>query len=445
MAAADDLPAAINFRMNKPLAHFFANITKTVSASGIQFLITLCSTPIMTRLYEPAAYATFGIVNTTATVLIGIGLLSLPNAYCAERSADVRAQIIQTMLVLLTGLVLLASMIAATVASFGLRHNGISIPALSLVLLPLLVLTYGARQIVVNMAIQRANFTRLSLSQVIEPVCSRGGSIALGAAAGGNPAFILGSVALGHISTMLILLRMVPRNIHGHWQASVAQLPYLVTHLRRYGDFVVFGTMSQQAQQVVMLGMQLSIAAFFSSELAGQYILASSILTLPVTLIALSTAPVVYHHFIEIERNDPAHLPRHFLMATGFYLLGGICILLPVRFFGEEIFRIAFGTVWLHAGGIASMLSIAYVGTFTLTGVQSIFMVTRRLKLQFLLEVGTCIPVLLLAIYCFKAMNFDRAIFYLSLIWLLRNIVLLLAALTAAFQHPPQPGAAVHD
>ncbi len=442
--ALDNLPAAIVAQMRNPFAQFIANITKMVSASSIQLLITLCSTPIMTRLYEPAAYATFGIVNTMATVMIGIGLLSLPNAFCAEKIAQVRVEIIRTMLLLLASLVVLAAGIAAILARNG-HQFGIDIATTSLMLMPVLVLTYGSRQIVAAMAIQRASFTRLSLAQIIEPVCSRGGSIGLGALFSGNPIFILLSVALGHISTILVLFQLLPRKLHGQFRQVIQHLPHLISNLRRYGDFVFFGTLSQQAQQVAILGMQLTIVAHFSKDLAGQYILAVSILTLPVTLIALSTAPVVLHHFVALEAKDPTRLPRHFLMASGLYLLAGACLLLPVCFFGETLFRIVFGDIWGHAGRIAGMLGIAYIGTFALTGTQAIFTVTRRLKLQFAFEVGTCIPALILAIFCLKMMDFDRAIFYLSLIWLLRNVLLLLSALIAALQHPHQPRESAHD
>ena len=415
---------------------FTRNLTKTVVASGVQFLITLLTTPIMTRLYEPSAYATFGILNTTATVMIGIGLLSLPNAYCAQKEESVRTDLLLTMLLLLVVLVMLAMATAAGMLVADHLQVGVHVSAVALCMLPLLVLTYGVRTIMVNMAIQRAHFGRLSLGQVVEPICSRGGSVALGAGFGGHPVFILVAVAAGHLTTIALLMRMLPRHALSQWRQVTGHIPKLRATLRQFADFAVFSTIAQQAQLVVMLGLQMGIAAFFSGHLAGQYILAVSILTLPVSLIALSTAPVVYHHFIETEKTNPSRLVRYFLTMTGLYLLVGIVVFAPIFFAGEALFSFAFGTIWAHAGKIAAMLSIAYVATFALTGVQSILMVTRRLKLQFMLELGTCIPALLAAIFCFKTMDFDRAIFYLSLIWLLRNGVLLCACLMAVLAHP---------
>ena len=157
---------------------------------------------------------------------------------------------------------------------------------------------------------------------------------------------------------------------------------YLVTR-QSYTDFVIYNTCSQQAFPLVMLAVQMAIAVCFSSHVAGQYILATSMLTLPATLVALTTAPVVYRHFIDIEHTAPILLVRYIVQSIALYLLAGVLILSPILFFGKVLFTIVFGAVWAESGVIAQGLSVAYIGSFAVVGVQSIFSVTRRLKTQF--------------------------------------------------------------
>lgn len=418
----------------KSFAQFFGHLAKTMGASIVQFLITLCATPIMTRLYAPEAYAVFGNINTTASVLIGIGLLSLPNAYCAEKEEGERSHLLRIMVLLLIGLVLfaVAGVLLAQLVSLPQLD---AIPTWSLLMLPVLTLTYGLRQIFVNMAIQSARFAHLSLSQVVEPLVARGLSIALGGGIGGNPLFILGAVSAGHLTAIRILRRHTLKQL----AQRVSELPSHTTRfaasLRKYREYAIYNTVSQQAQPAAMLAIQMGITTAFSAHLAGQYILAVSILTLPVSLVALATAPVLYHHFIETEKNQPEQFPRFVILATLAYLLAGTLICLPVIFYGEQLFTIAFGQVWAYAGHIAGLLSLAYITQFALTGVQSVLMVTRRLKLQFMLEFGTVLPALLAATVCFRSLEFDHAILALSLIWLLRNGVLLCAVIMTAVNH----------
>lgn len=74
----------------KPISKIVENLSKSVGASGFQFIITLFSTPIMTRLYAPEDYATFSILNGASALLIGIGMLSLPIAYTIEKESSAR-------------------------------------------------------------------------------------------------------------------------------------------------------------------------------------------------------------------------------------------------------------------------------------------------------------------------------------------------------------------
>ena len=385
----------------------------------------------MTRFYDPSSYATFGIIHTTATLFIGIGFLSLQSVYPQEKNASGRAEVMQTMIWLLIGLVSLSAFSAAGMAVAS--HLDISAPisTLCLIMLPVLVLTYGIRQMATAVAIERANFGALSLGQIVEPVCSRGGSIALGATLGSHSIFMLGSAAAGHIINSLLLFRKVLNGKLGKWRAHVN--PFAV--LKHHSHFVFFNTLSQQAQPMMMLGIQMAIAAFFSGEAAGHYILAVSILTLPTTMILLATTPALYRHFIEIERTRAAHLPQHLLKALSLYLLAGFCLFTPIFFFGEEIFAFAFGEKWTDSGSIASVLSIAYVLSFTLMGVQTCFMVVHRLKLQFILEMCACSFILVAAILCFKFMEFHAALHCLAALWLMRSLLLLLTCIIVTFKH----------
>lgn len=418
----------------REFSKIFSDVTKTIGSSGFQFLITMFTTPVMTRLYDPAAYATFGIINTAATALIGIGFLSLPNAYPLENKSSARHELIQLMLLMLLGLVALAGIISAGIGAADAIYAGEHFSDRVLILFPFVVLTLGLRQIMTSVATERANFSSLAIGQMVEPICSRGGSIVLGALLGGRPGYILMSVIVGNIAATVTVFKMVANGTFHKWRALFTKMEPMEV-LLRYSDFVIYNTASQQAQSLALLGLQMGIAAYFSSHDAGHYILAVSVITLPATLIALATAPVVYRHFIEVERNDDSRLLRHLMVTMGFYLLGGFVILAPVYFFGEEIFKFVFGDIWGHAGVVASYLSIAYVTSFPVIGIQSIFRVTGHLKVQFLLEVGTCTFVLLVALICFKTMVFDLAIIYLSAAWFLRNAIMLLACVMVTLKN----------
>jgi len=193
----------------KPLSKLFADVTKSVGSSGIQFALTIISTPLMTRLYDPSAYATFGIIMSAVAAVVGIGMLSLPSAYPAEKESVARRELLKTMLLLLGLLVALGALASIIVAAADDLHSGIHISGTALAFFPVLIFTSGIRQILTNIAIGRAHFNSTSLSQIVEPICSRGSSIGLGFLAGGHPAFILFSTALGQVIASVAICHML--------------------------------------------------------------------------------------------------------------------------------------------------------------------------------------------------------------------------------------------
>lgn len=413
---------------------FVNHMGKTVGASGIQLLITLITTPIMTRLFMPEDYAVFGLVNTAAAVMVGMGMLSLPSAYTAEKDEKEREAMLHAMLLLLAMVLLAALLIAVAFALVGRYVAMIEVPLVALAFLPIIALTYGIRQIALNISIQRGQFSQISKAQISEPMASRVGAVLLGVCFGGSPFFVLVSNVAGHLVAVYTLFHAIPREIYRHSRSFMQYRSELWAILKRKGDFVLFGTASAQAQQLMILAIQVGIAGLFSGHLAGQYIFATSILTLPISVIALASAPVVYHHLMETEKTHPQQLPGHFMAAMGLYLAVAALVYAPLHVFGEDLFAFVFGDVWGHAGAISATLSIAYAAMFVLTGLQCIFMVTRQLRTQWYGEIITALPAMLVGVYCFKVMDFDRAVFYLSWIWLIRTLALLLLTVRASLR-----------
>lgn len=416
------------------LSTLFFNLGKTSSASSIQFLIVLVTTPLMTQIYSPADYAAFGIVNGFSNLVVGIGFFSLTSVLVRENNEQHYRQLITFTVFQLLFLILLSLVGILALSCISALQRQLTVPISVAIFVPLLVTTYGLRQIVVSLAIREGKFSRISLMQIIEPSCSRGGSIVLGAMLGANPSYILLSVALGQCVATAILLKKWSLSILRPLRWPIDNLENLKDIWRRHKDFIVFNTASQQLHPAASLLYQNIIAVLCSASDSGHFILALSILVLPATLIALATAPVSYHHFITVANKHPSKLPVDFLILTGIYFVGAIIVYTPIYFFGAPLFQAVLGKVWQQSGSLASTMSIAQAMFFVYTGVQSMFMVTRRTKLQFILDICVTVPTIIFAGYAFHNMPFTTAINYLTLAWTARHALLLIACLWCAIR-----------
>jgi O-antigen/teichoic acid export membrane protein len=62
------------------------------------------------------------------------------------------------------------------------------------------------------------------------------------------------------------------------------------------------------------------------------------------------------------------------------YLAVGLVSMLPLAFFGPELFAFVFGEPWRTAGEVAALLCIPQIFAFSLTGLLSLFRVTHRIR-----------------------------------------------------------------
>lgn len=401
----------------------------------MQLLITLIATPIMTRIYAPEAYAVFGILYGIATVAVGIGLLSLPNAMAQETNIAIRRKLLRMSYGLLLLVFVIVACAAITKVTFKASLPFANFSDSSLLLLPVLVVVLGLQRIAINTAIISRAFDALAVGRVVEPLVARGGAIGLAMAFGGQPILILLSIIAGHALTFAAMLRLFPRRA-ARWLIAnlrVRAAPWSI--VRDYHDFALYCTLSSQIQPLVILGLQLTILTFYDQQAAGQFVLAMSVINMPVMLIAMTTASITMRHFIDVRTHHPGAMLRDLVIANGLYLVVGSLVLVPLSFFGAAIFAFIFSAPWTQAGEMAAMLSLPFMVAFANVGVQGIFRVLRQLRLQFYFEAVTGIALVGGAVYCFATMAIEQAVITLAMLWLIRNLIEVSLGLAVTYIH----------
>jgi O-antigen/teichoic acid export membrane protein len=98
------------------------------------------------------------------------------------------------------------------------------------------------------------------------------------------------------------------------------------------------------------------IAAWFSTESAGQFSMAWKILGLPSALIGSAIAQVFYQRFSTLWPDSDAC--KNLLIKTWVALaVIGVVPMMVIVFFGEVVFSFVLGDVWSEAGSIASIIA----------------------------------------------------------------------------------------
>ena len=358
---------------------FRRDIAQSIGSSGVCFAITLVTTPLMTRIFPAEAYGVNGMVMTAATLLSAFGLFGLPVALAREQAGPEQARLVQASVQLA---LILGVICALGVGAVLLLVRGVPPGLTGAVawMFPLLVLAHAAQRIADSLFTARGLFPPLALGRIANAAATRGLTLGLGWLVHSGAAMMMLGDVVGKVVHLTVVARAGGLRPILHRVRWLPEGTSLRTALRDYRDFALHSNIAAVLPMVTGLGLQVLISIQLGTAATGQYVLAQSILSLPVSLIAMASAPVVFHRLVRVASETPNHLIALALQVMLGYVLLGVVLMLPIALFGPALFAFVFGEPWRPAGAAAALLCLPQVLTFSLTALLSTFRITRRIK-----------------------------------------------------------------
>lgn len=355
------------------------DLLQGIGSSGVSVLLTIVTTPIMTRIFPAEAYGVNALLMSYTTLVASFGLLGLPLALAREQYGAEQARLLDA-----------SSQIAVIIFGFSvlsislLLLSQLTLPdgmtTLVVLMVPFLVLLNCVQRILNSLLNAKGRFQVQAGARIGSAITTRGLPLALGWLVHPVAASMLAGDGAGKITHAAMTIH------HGRLGQDLKALSwwpdvkFLFSTVSDYRNFALQSNFASALPLLAVLGLQVMIGVRLGKEEIGYYVLAQSMITLPVNVFALATAPVVFHRLVCAMDDTPERLPKLALMAMlGYLALGAICMF-PVIFFGPAIFAFAFGEPWHSAGMAAAILAIPQVFTFAVTGLLSIFRVTQRMN-----------------------------------------------------------------
>lgn len=410
---------------------FRRNLLQTIGSSGVGFAITLITTPLMTRIFPADAYGVNGMLMTGATLLSALALLGLPVALSREQTGSDQARLLNAS-VQLAAILIVVCFIGVVLVQFLEPASLYGMTGSVLWLFPILVSAHAAQRISDALATARGQFPSQAAARIANAATARGLTLGMGwVVTAGAATMMLGDIA-GKLAHVIVAAH--GGQLHSVWR-TVRWRPekkFLSITLRDYRQFALNSNIASILPLLNALGVQALIGIHLGASATGQYVLAHSILSLPVSLIALSTAPVIFHRLIRIGEDDPASL-RSFTIrvAIGYGMIGAI-LMLPLTEFGPGLFAFVFGEPWREAGTVAAVLCLPQIFSFSLTAILPIFRVKRRIRAWLLIELtGTLVVLGGFALLPFKT-NLGEVVVPLAWLWIGYQVLMHTACFWAA-------------
>ena len=356
---------------------FARNFAVTFSGTAAVAVIGFAVTPIMSRLYAPAAYGVFALFNSLVANISLFSTLAYPNAFLLPRLRE-RFHALVQLSFLLAILVLVLTEMAVVVWHAPLLH-WLKAEELGrwIYVVPVTVFVFNLMMIMNSWYLRTKEFAKRASIDVGTSLVGRALTLGAGYVLQGSPTGLLfGDVftkTAGFLSMYFSGINRQVREVAGTF--SWERIKLVASEYREYPYYVLptayLNTLASQLPILVL-------TSAFGTTAVGLYAFSTSLLELPISLIGNAIAPVFLQKATEIYEQEPERLKQICLdLYNKLFYLG----LLPfgiITVYGDWIFKFAFGARWEQAGVFTAYLGYYYIFKLASYATSPIYAVFRK-------------------------------------------------------------------
>ncbi len=367
---------------------FVQNYAIVLSGTGLNILIQILVSPILTRIYGPEAYGIFSVFNAICTNLALISTLRFPQALLLpERDSEFYALVrVCIVSALSTCILIFFALLFAAPPFLKLFQAETLIDYYFLI--PIMVLLIAMNQIMGQWQ-YRLNAFKKSVS--IDTGILIGvrffnllfGWLSSGMVMGLVAGDLLGKTSGVGLSWWLIIKRQIR---FAFSRITIDELKNVISKYKRYPLLNFPGVW------LTMFSDQLSvffISSTFGMKSVGMLALAVSMLDLPKRLFAYSATSVFYKKAIDLHRESIERLRQLVLQMSYSFLIISLVPYGVVAVFGPELFGLLFGEEWRVSGTIASYFSMYCILELIYFSIDSVYYVLRQERRLFGFQLST--------------------------------------------------------
>lgn len=336
-----------------PKGSFKADLLTMMTGTSFAQLLTVVLSPVMTRLYTPAAFGILGVYLSLAAILNSVSTLRYDQALMLPKENETAANLFWCAALstaMISGLTLSAGLIFLKPILSALREHSVSRLVL---LLPVSILFYGIYTALNSWSIRQKQFGRSSFSQVARSFSINGVQIAAGIMKTGASGLIAG-VITGDFAGALVLTQRLGKKHLGqlkralNWK-GIRQAAF------QYRDFPLFSSSQNLLNTVSQNIPLLLLAKYFGPAVTGLYVLGVRGLQIPMNFISSSLRPVFFQRASETtNQGGDTYL---LFKKTTLHLLALVAIpAVMILLFGPDLFAFILGAKWRTAGVYARWL-----------------------------------------------------------------------------------------
>jgi O-antigen/teichoic acid export membrane protein len=334
------------------------------SGTALAQAIGIASTPIITRLYNPADFGLLGIYSSILTILLVITSVRYEFAIPIPKNSSRAANILVLCIVIIlgtTGLLSISFLLAGS-KIMGMLGLADLVPYLWLIVIGFF--GGGIYQTLRYWAIRQRDYPRITRTVFNQSLGGSLSKILFGLLSFGPPGLILGHIISNVAGIYTFIMAIMEKDRDEFRDISVTEIRSVA---REHRSFPMYS-----ASASLLLAVSLQIPVFmltvmYGLDVVGWYTLAYQMLALPISLIAGSMSLVFYGEAAKSARENPETLRHLYLDTTKRLALIGFPVVVIIAVAAPWLFPIVFGESWRGAGILCLPLALVAIPEFIIS------------------------------------------------------------------------------
>jgi O-antigen/teichoic acid export membrane protein len=425
-----------------PSSPFSKNVFTLASGTTIAQIITILSSPIVTRLYGPDAFGLFALFTSIISIFAIIACFRYELAIMLPKTNEEAANIFGLCLLIVIFISFLSIPIFILYKQFPLQFLNTPQIEQFFWFIPLSIFINGIYLALDYWNSRTKLFYRSSIARIFKSFSSSGIQIGAGSVGYTSGEILIGANIIGQLISTLVLGIQILKNQLSFF-IRVITWQGMLDVAKRYSKFPKYDIWSALINTISGMLPIFILSAYFNSTIVGFYALGLMVLQLPLGIIGSSIAQVFFQKAAEAKNISLEKLK--IIVEKTIKPLIFLCVfpVILLMIIGPEIFSVVFGIRWEESGNYVRYLSFWIGMVFITSPISTLFTIFQKQRftlffniLQLMcriiaLLIGVIIGEALISIILFAVVS---AFFYvIAYIYLLRlaGVSILLPAVIA--------------
>ena len=342
---------------------FLRNVAVVLTGAALAQVIVVASSPIISRLFSPAAFGVLGMFTALLGLIGPVATLTYSAAIVLPKEQKESAAVVWLCL-LISSAMAVASLLIVSLYDAYFDVEWLRPVRSLLYLVPVVVLFEGLYQVGQQWMIRDRRYRQTAQLSIIQVLISTAAKIGAGLAFPSSFSLVLVSMLAVPFNGALCWLALNLDRARGWWPPAT-QVTAVRSAANHYRDFPIF----RAPQSLVYATSQslpvLILASLFGPAVAGFFTLTNSVLAAPTQLLTKAINDVFFMRLVDASHNGE-RTRTLILKAAGALSAVSIVPVGILMLAGPSIFSTVFGERWSEAGEYSRWLSLLSFTTLIL-------------------------------------------------------------------------------